>query len=67
MLYASEEPGKVMEISPGLGRSRKYLFTSLKGDVKGHRFRPPMGNGLMITLSALGVPEAATHATYVQE
>ena len=66
MLYASEEPGKVMEISEGLGRSRKYLFASLTRR-KGPQVWTTNGersHDYALHYSALGAPEAATHATH---
>jgi len=66
MLYASEEPGKVMEISESLGRLRKYLFTSLtrrKGS-PGWTTHGKRSHDYPLHYSALGAPEAGTHATH---
>ena len=66
MLYASEEPGKVMEISEGLGRSKKYLFALLTRR-KGPQVWTTSGersHDYALHYSVLGAPEAATHATH---
>ena len=65
ILRAGEEPGKVMVMEISLSPGNASLRKGPPG-----RVGPPIGNGLMITLcitlhySALGEPEAGTHATH---